>query len=743
MEFIVVPPKACDPLDLVRVLKSTLANSRGKKVAAKYEAQIQEVADLRKSISMVDVSTEVGLKALLRYFSYLKHITRHFPVNTSKFRLRTSWMESNGKKKIKCDTIAVEKAYVLFNVGASYSHIAASQDVNSPDGLVTASKNFQLAAGAFSYIEDNILPTVQEVVCIDTSRDGLRFFTQVMLGNAQLCAYLRGKKKGMKPLSLVKVAMGAIGYFGTALSILKSSSNMKKYFDKSVKHHILYLHDHLLGISHLYYGDSLTDEAVAGERVARLDLACRALGSACSYQKPGRLDLSSRGPFEEAKEKHRTSDMENMRIYYKPVPSERDLKQMEGKSIVRASTFENPHEVPDPFGDLVPEDVMAGATEFMGHVDDLYQELSQKSNQITAATQKEMQKLNLPASVDAFLSQFEGIPAGMDEKIRQLQMDGGLSKIDEKHFQLSQLRSNVSEMVDGVAAALQSEEDADMAARTQFGGVWKEVPSTSANAALRSDLAHIRNKLRESLPSDALVQTKKDESREYLALVTKSLDELVGSIPKADGLDDGDPVVRIAHSLREKCAEVERCMNFRNEILSTMESLKEDFNQQLLSVDPGSGMRTSMQDLFDTTFGHFKKDMDDHGKKEKEILVSLPAENDSFTSMAKKSSKLTEREHVFHEINLGIAAFDQMMSYLREGSKFYHSLIEMVKSLEARVRRFVADRDIVRSQKSAELLKSSGTPAGLVPPPPPQHAYGAPPGPYYYAAPPPPHQHRR
>jgi hypothetical protein len=66
MEFIVVPPKACDPLDLVRVLKSALANSRGKKVAAKYALQIQEVADLRKSISVADISTEVGLKTLLR-----------------------------------------------------------------------------------------------------------------------------------------------------------------------------------------------------------------------------------------------------------------------------------------------------------------------------------------------------------------------------------------------------------------------------------------------------------------------------------------------------------------------------------------------------------------------------------------------------------------------------------------------------------------------------------------------------
>ena len=84
---------------------------------------------------------------------------------------------------------AYEKFCTLFNIGALLSQLGSTQNQTNDDGLKTAAKYFQRAAGIFTYLKDNAFPVLQTLPTPDMSVSCLTALTSITLAQAQDCFY--------------------------------------------------------------------------------------------------------------------------------------------------------------------------------------------------------------------------------------------------------------------------------------------------------------------------------------------------------------------------------------------------------------------------------------------------------------------------------------------------------------------------------------------------------------------------
>ncbi len=114
-----------------------------------------------------------------------------------------------------------ERLCVLFNIAAQASDIASTQQFDSDDGLKTAMKLYQLAAGAFSFIRDSALTTTRSDCTTDFYHETLTCLISIMLAHAQEVFYHKAvndkKTEGLNS----KLAMQCSDFYADALKNLQ------------------------------------------------------------------------------------------------------------------------------------------------------------------------------------------------------------------------------------------------------------------------------------------------------------------------------------------------------------------------------------------------------------------------------------------------------------------------------------------------------------------------------------------
>lgn len=86
---------------------------------------------------------------------------------------------------------AYERFCTLFNVGGLLSQLGSTQNQTNDDGLKTAAKYFQRAAGIFTFLKDNVYPVLQTLPTPDLSVSCLTALNSIMLAQAQDCFYMK------------------------------------------------------------------------------------------------------------------------------------------------------------------------------------------------------------------------------------------------------------------------------------------------------------------------------------------------------------------------------------------------------------------------------------------------------------------------------------------------------------------------------------------------------------------------
>jgi len=113
---------------------------------------------------------------LQKYFGQLELLELRF----AELRVSFNWRDAFTSKLTTQNSIAYEKASIIFQIAATHSSIAASQNRSDPEGLKRSFYYFRTTAGMLTYINDNFL----HAPSTDLSRDVVKFLVGIMIAQA-------------------------------------------------------------------------------------------------------------------------------------------------------------------------------------------------------------------------------------------------------------------------------------------------------------------------------------------------------------------------------------------------------------------------------------------------------------------------------------------------------------------------------------------------------------------------------
>ncbi|KAF6072558.1 BRO1-like domain family protein [Candida albicans] len=186
--LLVVPSKKTEEVNWVKPLNNYLLSIYGN--TSQYQDDINSLNKLRQDIRGVNAD-DTGLKLYYSYYSKLELIDLRIPfhdLNKSK-KLQFEWFDSFSSLPYTQNSLAFEKANVLYNIGAILSKFAQfkyneSQQLNGPEGETAFKQSIsmlQQSSGIYQFINENFLHAPSQ----DLAQSTIKFLSKLMMAQSQ------------------------------------------------------------------------------------------------------------------------------------------------------------------------------------------------------------------------------------------------------------------------------------------------------------------------------------------------------------------------------------------------------------------------------------------------------------------------------------------------------------------------------------------------------------------------------
>ncbi|KAI5280168.1 rhophilin-2 isoform X1 [Manis pentadactyla] len=168
-----------------------------------YEDEIADLTDLRQACRTPS-RDEAGVELLMSYFIQLGFVESRFFPPTRQMGIMFTWYDSLTGVPVSQQNVLLEKASVLFNIGALYTQIGTRCNRQTEAGLESAVDAFQRAAGILNYLKETFTHTPS----YDMSPAMLSVLVKMMLAQAQESVFEKICLSGIQNefFMLVKVA---------------------------------------------------------------------------------------------------------------------------------------------------------------------------------------------------------------------------------------------------------------------------------------------------------------------------------------------------------------------------------------------------------------------------------------------------------------------------------------------------------------------------------------------------------
>lgn len=205
--------KKTTSIDLYRPLRNYIAFNYSEREAQNLEDDLQTLKQLRSDVErQPDPSFPARRDLLQSYFKALCLVETRFPISPDNDHVNSLtfvWYDAfKNRQKASQQNIHLEKAAVLFNLGAVYSQIGLSYDRSTVDGRRLASHAFIAAAGAFAFLRDNAATkaSIGSSTTVDFSVECAGMLERLMLAQAQECVFENSIAKGSTPGVCAKIS---------------------------------------------------------------------------------------------------------------------------------------------------------------------------------------------------------------------------------------------------------------------------------------------------------------------------------------------------------------------------------------------------------------------------------------------------------------------------------------------------------------------------------------------------------
>ncbi|CAL0300324.1 unnamed protein product [Lupinus luteus] len=694
--------KKTNSVDLYRPLRNYIAFHYSEREAQNLEDDLETLKQFRSNIERhSDPSLPARRDLFQSYYKSLCLVETRFPISPDQSHVNTltfTWFDAfKPKNKSSQQNIHLEKASVLFNLGAVYSQIGLSYDRNTVDGRRQASHAFIAAAGSFAYLGENasLKASVGASVTVDLSVECAAMLEKLMLAQAQECVFENSIAKGSTPGVCSKISRQVGLYYEEALSALNVAP-LTQHFDKSWLAHV-HLKAALFHAEACYrYGLELHEKEEIAEEIARLRIAINVLNEAKKNSKgaPAQiLDAISKLEANINRNLERAVK-ENDRVYLMRIPSLSSLPPLPAFSMVKPMVM---NEVLDAskekmFASLVPDSSTKALSRYTEMVDEVIRTQAEKLQQASELTRVRLKEMGLPDSILALEGNFS-LPTNLKEDVEAVQISGGPAGLDAELQQLKDLRRVNQELLVQIEELLQKEAREDSQFRSQFGTRWTRPQSSTLTKTLQDRLNRFAGNLKQAAESDARIERSVREHSALMLIldahpIESALPTLARPIMSFDQNEDA-----VVGSLKQSLRQLENLGAQRAGLEDMLKEMKrkDDILPKLMTFTG------SHEDLFKkeiSKYDHICEEIAQNIEAQEQLLLQIQAQNDDFSVIFNLEDYKVSCEKSYKQIESAVAKFQEIKENINEGLKFYVTLQDAITNVKQQSDDFVMTRNI-------------------------------------------------
>ncbi|XP_004471191.2 programmed cell death 6-interacting protein isoform X2 [Dasypus novemcinctus] len=704
--FISVQLKKTSEVDLAKPLVKFIQQTypSGGEEQAQYCRAAEELSRLRRAALGRPLDKHEGaLETLLRYYDQICSIEPKFPFSENQICLTFTWKDAfdkgslfGGSVKLALASLGYEKSCVLFNCAALASQIAAEQNLDNDEGLKVAAKHYQFASGAFLHIKETVLSALSREPTVDISPDTVGTLSLIMLAQAQEVFFLKATRDKMKDAIIAKLANQAADYFGDAFKQCQYKDTLPKevFPVLAAKHCIMQ--------ANAEYHQSILakQQKKFGEEIARLQHAAELIKTVAS-----RYDeyVNVKDFSDKITRALTAAKKDNDFIYHDRVPDLKDLDPIGKATLVKSTPVNVPisQKFTDLFEKMVPVSVQQSLAAYNQRKADLVNRSIAQMREATTLANGVLASLNLPAAIEDVSG--DTVPQSILTKSMSVIEQGGIQTVDQLIKELPELLQRNREILDESLRLLDEEEATDNDLRSKFKERWQRTPSNELYKPLRAEGANFRAVLDKAVQADGRVKERYQSHRDTIALLCKPEPELNATIPSANPAKtmQGSEVVNVLKSLLTNLDEVKK---EREGLENDMKAVNFDMTSKFLTALAQDGVineeALSVTEL-DRIYGGLTTKVQESLKKQEELLKNIQVSHQEFSKMKQSNNEANLREEVLKNLATAYDNFVELVANLKEGTKFYNELTEIL----VRFQNKCSDIVFARKTERDELLK--------------------------------------
>ncbi|XP_021574303.1 programmed cell death 6-interacting protein isoform X2 [Carlito syrichta] len=732
--FISVQLKKTSEVDLAKPLVKFIQQTypSGGEEQAQYCRAAEELSKLRRAAVGRPLDKHEGaLETLLRYYDQICSIEPKFPFSENQICLTFTWKDAFDKGSLfggsvklvpSCSSyqsrllppvccfrmvcfpqcrltlasLGYEKSCVLFNCAALASQIAAEQNLDNDEGLKTAAKHYQFASGAFLHIKETVLSALNREPTVDISPDTVGTLSLIMLAQAQEVFFLKATRDKMKDAIIAKLANQAADYFGDAFKQCQYKDTLPKevFPVLAAKHCIMQ--------ANAEYHQSILakQQKKFGEEIARLQHAAELIKTVAS-----RYDeyVNVKDFSDKINRALTAAKKDNDFIYHDRVPDLKDLDPIGKATLVKSTPVNVPisQKFTDLFEKMVPVSVQQSLAAYNQRKADLVNRSIAQMREATTLANGVLASLNLPAAIEDVSG--DTVPQSILTKSTSVIEQGGIQTVDQLIKELPELLQRNREILDESLRLLDEEEATDNDLKAKFKERWQRTPSNELYKPLRTEGTNFRAVLDKAVQADGQVKERYQSHRDTIALLCKPEPELNAAIPSANPAKtmQGSEVVNVLKSLLTNLDEVKK---ERESLENDLKSVNFDMTSKFLTALAQDGVineeALSVTEL-DRIYGGLTTKVQESLKKQEGLLKNIQVSHQEFSKMKQSNNEANLREEVLKNLATAYDNFVELVANLKEGTKFYNELTEIL----VRFQNKCSDIVFARKTERDELLK--------------------------------------
>ncbi|XP_040492922.1 programmed cell death 6-interacting protein isoform X1 [Ursus americanus] len=709
--FISVQLKKTSEVDLAKPLVKFIQQTypSGGEEQAQYCRAAEELNKLRRAALGRPLDKHEGaLETLLRYYDQICSIEPKFPFSENQICLTFTWKDAfdkgslfGGSVKLALASLGYEKSCVLFNCAALASQIAAEQNLDNDEGLKIAAKHYQFASGAFLHIKETVLSALNREPTVDISPDTVGTLSLIMLAQAQEVFFLKATRDKMKDAIIAKLANQAADYFGDAFKQCQYKDTLPKYFYFQEVFPVLAAKHCIMQANAEYHQSILAKQQKKfGEEIARLQHAAELIKTVAS-----RYDeyVNVKDFSDKISRALTAAKKDNDFIYHDRVPDLKDLDPIGKATLVKSTPVSVPisQKFTDLFENMVPVSVQQSLAAYNQRKADLVNRSIAQMREATTLANGVLASLNLPAAIEDISG--DTVPQSILTKSTSVIEQGGIQTVDQLIKELPELLQRNREILDESLRLLDEEEATDNDLRAKFKERWQRTPSNELYKPLRAEGTNFRTVLDKAVQADGQVKERYQSHRDTIALLCKPEPELNAAIPSANPAKtmQGSEVVNVLKSLLTNLDEVKK---EREGLENDLKSVNFDMTSKFLTALAQDGVineeALSVTEL-DRIYGGLTTKVQESLKKQEELLKNIQVSHQEFSKMKQSNNEANLREEVLKNLAAAYDNFVELVANLKEGTKFYNELTEIL----VRFQNKCSDIVFARKTERDELLK--------------------------------------